>query len=509
MSTRLMVSWYFTTGVVVALAVSACGVGGMLADSQPAAPPTGPSGGQVGHTVNDDGNFVFDDTQPVIEMPRAVCGPGSNPETGIQGQVPRADRVSDRSLEGYWCNLELLGHEPAEGGTWSFAWYDDCAYFSTLPSPNRQMDQGAVVIDGSNPATPVISALLTTPAVMDPHESLKVNEKRALLGALNLGPNYDNGTGTGDFDVYDVSGDCTHPKLLATVNMASEGVNGHEGEFMRDGRTYFGTEPGNAQNQTTRGTIMAFDLEDPSKPEVLFQALVNQIHGLTFNADGTRAYVSNLQQDEGPGTGPAGNGVDIYDVSEIQQRKPNPSIRRLTQVRWAHDACAQNSIYIISGGKPYLVHFSECGYGAARILDISDELNPFIASMLQLEVHLLQNREIAASDGAAGILQYDGHYCNVDRYVEPTVVACAMSWSGIRVFDIRDVTQPKEIAYFIPPGMAAPPAGSSASFGAGGGVDSCSAQLRLVPERGELWTMCQGGGFFALKFTNGVWPFQP
>jgi hypothetical protein len=50
-------------------------------------------------------------------VPRANCGPGSRPETGLQGQVPLADRQSGRSSQGYWCNLELVGrYGAAEGG---------------------------------------------------------------------------------------------------------------------------------------------------------------------------------------------------------------------------------------------------------------------------------------------------------------------------------------------------------------------------------------------------------
>ena len=49
---------------------------------------------------------------PVFEgpVPRAECGPGSRPETGLQGQGPLADRESGRSSEGYTCNLDLVGH---------------------------------------------------------------------------------------------------------------------------------------------------------------------------------------------------------------------------------------------------------------------------------------------------------------------------------------------------------------------------------------------------------------
>ncbi|HVW34490.1 MAG TPA: hypothetical protein VHL53_18295, partial [Acidimicrobiia bacterium] len=38
-------------------------------------------------------------------VPRpGACTPGDRPETGIQGEVPVADRQSGRSREGYNCN---------------------------------------------------------------------------------------------------------------------------------------------------------------------------------------------------------------------------------------------------------------------------------------------------------------------------------------------------------------------------------------------------------------------
>ncbi|HEX3732338.1 MAG TPA: hypothetical protein VHU91_05385, partial [Mycobacteriales bacterium] len=42
-------------------------------------------------------------------VPRAQCGPGSRPETGLQGQVSVADRRSGRNRQGFSCNMELLG----------------------------------------------------------------------------------------------------------------------------------------------------------------------------------------------------------------------------------------------------------------------------------------------------------------------------------------------------------------------------------------------------------------
>ena len=83
-----------------------------------------------------------------------------------------------------------------------------------------------------------------------------------------------------------------------------------------------------------------------------------------------------------------------------------------------------------------------------------------------------------------------------------------MFQSGMRVFDIRDLLHPREIAYFNPGGTGqdAPPGSQDGSNPTTTGYPS--ARPRIIPERGELWFTDQNKGFFVTRFTNGVWPFQ-
>src|SRR4051794_21649380 len=59
----------------------------------------------------------------------AQCGPNDKPETGLQGQVPMADRVSGRSVEGYNCNLTEVGYLPSSSFA-NFDAYENCAHYS-------------------------------------------------------------------------------------------------------------------------------------------------------------------------------------------------------------------------------------------------------------------------------------------------------------------------------------------------------------------------------------------
>ena len=52
---------------------------------------------------------------------------------------------------------------------------------------------------------------------------------------------------------------------------------------------------------------------------------------------------------------------------------------------------------------------------------------------------------------------YAGHYCSVPKRRAPNLVGCSMILSGLRVFDIRDVRNPKEVGLLQPAAPARRP----------------------------------------------------
>ena len=141
-------------------------------------------------------------------------------------------------------------------------------------------------------------------------------------------------------------------------------------------------------------------------------------------------------------------------------------------------------------------------------------------SKLKLQIHMPEHAEVRAVDTeGTGSFGYDAHYCDVDRQRNPTALACGYFQSGVRVFDVRDPSKPREIAYYNPPaqvGKAAELPGSEhAQGGIGGGpasnvsltADWCSSPPRFVG-RNQLWVTCQDNGFMTLKFTNGAYPLR-
>jgi hypothetical protein len=503
-----------------------------------------------------------DESRPQLVVPKASCGPNDNPETALQGQVPAALRAS--GFKGFNCNLQLIGQSRGDGANWQTTEFRDeaghrCAYHGTaspsfnggVQTPNRT-HLGVPVIDITKPEDPTPTGYLSTTSMLDPWESLKVNERRQLLGA----DNGQNGGGGPEVDFYDISGDCRTPQLLATVAVGnSDGstgvahpVVGHEGSWAPDGMTYYGgdlryayTTPGGAAG----GQYYAVDTTDPSHPSLITSWTTGitgaNVHGLSISDDGNRGYFVSLAGNNPAAltdpAQPAINGLLIYDLSDIQSRKPNPQVRLVSKLLWKDGAGAQHTIPVRIDGKSYIIFVDEAGSGGfsnaaqqqaacaagltpfplARIIDISDETHPKIVSRLGLEVHDPANCSKVLPDLVGlSIFTYGSHYCSVDNKHHATTLACGYFNSGIRVFDIRHPRHPKEIAYFNPPGETSISPGSNHpilnNFVAGG-PDWCSAQVHLhISDRhgrqGTLWSTCQDNGLVMLKFENGVWPFE-
>ena len=493
------------------------------------------------------GDDSSDNTPPLtFAVPKAACGPNDKPETDLQGQVSAATRAA--GFKGNSCNLQLIGQYKGDGASWQHAWFQDkaghlCNYYDTAAATGNRTQVGVVVIDASNPAAPKPTTYLTSVSMLDPWESLKVNERRQLLG----GTQATNGSGGPALDLYDISGDCRNPQLLSSVAVGTvangdadalpvgQNLLGHEGNFAPDGLTWYNGDRGAIKKYT------AIDIRDTTHPKLLttwelplIPTTTLTTHGLNISEDGNRAYVSRagiLGANVDLLTAPEANGMIILDTSDVQKRLPNPKMRQVGIVTWRDGGQMQHTIDITVSGKRYVVAVEESGTGglspagwaaacaaglppfnAARIIDISDESKPVIVSKLFLETHDPKNCDKVLPDLAGlSIFTYGSHYCSVDNKRNATTLACGYFNSGIRVFDIRNPLRPKEIAYFNPPGVTVASPGSNHNLFAGGwvagGPDWCNAQIRLDAPTASLQTTCQDNGFLSLKFTNGVWPF--
>jgi len=234
---------------------------------------------------------------------------------------------------------------------------------------------------------------------------------------------------------------------------------------------------------------------------------------MAISPDGTRAYLaapccSYFSAISGFGPDSRSGALIILDISKIQHRtlaNPGEAVPEISRITWPEISIPQNVIPITIKHHPYLIEFDEfssnvlqynpdSAVGAARIIDIGDERNPRMISRIRLAVHNPKERatdqqnDPGATSGTQG---YAAHYCAVPRQNDPGIVACSMILSGLRVFDIRNPRQPREVAYFnMPPS---------------GGSHAMSAPA-FDPARGGIWYADGATGFWVVHVTNGAWP---
>lgn len=443
-------------------------------------------------------------------VPTADCGPGSLPETDRQGRVPKADYESGRAAQGYLCNTEQVGHQGTSGGFKTLRYTDSqgrtCAYYDSTLLVGRDLlsnlvsgsGQGVVVLDMTDPAHPVRTANLVTPTMLSPHESLLLHEGRGLLAA-EMGTAL---TLPGILEIYDVRTDCRYPKRLSTTLSS---LFGHESGISPDGLTWY-------SSGTTIG-FAAIDISDPRRPRTLYQRAAAQYHGMRLSDDGRTLYAAHIGT-PGP-TGISGGGLRILDVSQIQDRVPRPQVPILSSLTWHGVSIPQVAEPFTRDGHRYLFEvdefvdlFSASGItdmknspvGAARIINVDDPRHPFVVSDIRLAVHQPevhggeQLRDPGASFPAQG---YAAHYCGMPTRDNPDIAGCSMILSGLRLFDIRDVENPREVAYFNKPAIRT----NLKVFGTGAYAMS---QPAWDPENDSVWFTDTNSGFYVVRLTNGV-----
>lgn len=415
------------------------------------APPSADAG-PPDEAPDPDAPFEGEGDPWIDPAPRATCGNGDTPETGLQG--------NDADIR---CNLVVHGQVAAPHFL-SHAWYQHCAYV------NGQ--SGTTVIDVSDSANPVVTTTLTTTGMQSNWETMKVSEQSGLLaGYQSNGP---------VLDVYDVAQDCTAPVLKTSYNL---GGSGHAGQFSTDGTIYYASS-------LYTSTVYAVDVTVPTDPQVITSDFGGiGAHDLFIAKNGDRGYFAMPDVAAGFGNGM----LAIVDTSQVQARAAGARGTVIHEWSWADGSTSQYPIAISYRGRDHLMVTDELGsgtcddpakppYGYARIFDISDETNPVLVSKIKTEA-VGPCTGTPVGDGFFGV---GTHYCNVDRFDDPRLLACGFWSGGLRVFDIRNPWRPKELAYFDTVDFAVP-----------------GLVRILVPER-ELWVAGWPDIFYVLKFADGV-----
>ncbi|MHB1870246.1 MAG: LVIVD repeat-containing protein [Steroidobacteraceae bacterium] len=479
-------------------------------------------------------------------LARPNCHPGDRTETGLDGQLTAAERASGAATRPYNCNLAIVGEYAGQGAGHQLMWYGHCAYVTTEGYEAGQKGvpplehPGIQVLDVTHQRDPRYRTHLDDPASLYDWEDGSVNPRRALLGSA------ESWMGAGPqpaVSFYDLS-DCAHPQLLSSVQIPDPELQAHAGNFAYDGKTYWIAS-------FNKRRLYAIDLTDPRHPREIIDwdfphgeaggAQAHQIcHRISLNqfaVDGhppdTLLFCGVVGHLVHAGDFSSGNGLVIYDVSQVQQRRPHPAIRVLGSLYWTDGDIAIEPDLAFIAGRPYLAIGDECGSGGCddpqgaiaacraglppngleRLIDISDLAKPKLVARLMLGVDdprncALTEHDITATMGGYG---YSVHDCTFDNPLDAKLLACSSHQAGVRVFDIHDPYRPREIAYFKGPAPADPSQIDPGSLlnvfqGVGPPINFAwsKAHSRFLWRGGRLylWVTSSHGGFYTLRFED-------
>jgi len=482
---------------------------------------------------------------------KAKCGAGDRVEAGIQGQITLAERFAPGKAAAFNCNLTLIGQATDYGSTMGFTITDKCAYFAKWYEPQLPATPktgGVVVVDVADSAHPKVVKTLKTPAMYDANESPAVHLGRGLLIAQRSDQSLEAGK---TVDIYDVS-NCTNPVLKFSGIIP--GFVLHYADITRDGRTLWAS-PGPDEGDT----ISALDISDPTQPKLLAQwkspdsKALSRFHGVSISDDGNTLYSTigrhfwkekNVYPSEGMG---------VFDVSEVNARKPGSKITMLggplfwTDVghnqyvfpmtingrnyAWQNDIDGAIPVYDVrSTGRQFTGALASRGYdgpqisaeeacrsgrpawGYVSIIDVEDPRTPKRVSSVRLALTEPKHCLAVAFDPTYSWQGYAAANCDVDNYQDAKMIACGYGEAGVRVFDIRNVNQPREIAYYKPPATGSVPREgsqyridyepSSAAQRRRNHTGDAVAYVFFAKGGKEIWFNSYDNGFQVVRFSD-------
>jgi hypothetical protein len=188
-------------------------------------------------------------------------------------------------------------------------------------------------------------------------------------------------------------------------------------------------------------------------------------------------------------------GVRVLDLSEVAARVPDPDVPIVSEITGGRQ---HTEVYARIGGREYLLGGEEaaCPGGNGRIVDITDERHPVQVADLTLEVNTMPNCGATADNVNGDLLYQMSHYFSVDDPADASLAFYTWYGSGLRVFDIRDPANPKEVAYYNPP----------VGEGAQRTSDWSSSYPRYDRRTGLIWFGSRVNGFNVVELAPHLRP---
>ena len=202
----------------------------------------------------------------------------------------------------------------------------------------------------------------------------------------------------------------------------------------------------------------------------------------------------------------------IMDITDWLAGKGNPVVLSQESGRGHSVRVATIGATVVNGqavgGTRYVLHSEESVFGTAYscvpqeagpfagpaqpwLTDVGDPYHPKTVVQFGLEINDPKNcpEQLQAKENESV------HYHDVDDPTDTTFVTASMWNAGIRLFDVRNPTQPTEVAYFNP---------ADVDRTSNVDLDHAWGHIRYLPDKGQLWFGTADGGFWVVGIERQV-----
>ena len=361
--------------------------------------------------------------------------------------------------------------------------------------------RGWSVLDVTDPAAPEFCNYTPGPENTWTIQ-IQVADGKMITGLERIAPGWGGAEGapfTEGFFIFDVS-DPTRPRHVGHFRTGSTGTHRN---FYDGGNLVHaaGGAPG------LNGKIYRIvDIADPAEPREIGRfSLPEQAEGirndgLKFSChgpahiEGNRAYLSYGD----------GGGI-ILDVSDFSRPKMLSQItfRGITATQGIHTYLPLPRRKIALINDEAIRENGDENLNLAGIVDISEEKRPRMLSLFPLPEPPPESELKNFYEKAGRFGPHNHHHPNHQACLEDRDDVAYLTYfnAGLRVYDICDARQPKEIAYFVPPDP-------QKRIGTKPSKLVAQTEDALVDRRGFIYISDKNLGIYVLRLKN-VWPYQP
>jgi hypothetical protein len=362
-------------------------------------------------------------------------------------------------------SLVLIGHDPLHGRGMNAALAIAGRYAyvgSRTDGASQHRHPGIQVVDIGNPVKPRVVHEIGPPGAGNRGETareLRVWPRQGLLIVLSFdcdpaGHDCDNFAAAPALRFFDIRGGHTSaPTLIRTFYPS---LAPHEFFLWQDPQNadrallYLST-PGSSREDLLVVDISRVRSQAPVEMATWRAPMVrdgpnDELHSVSVSPDGRRAYLAFLTA-----------GFLVADVASLAENAPHPAIAAVTppegRLRWQpvgpHSA-------VKLPGRPIVLTTDEvyggigadagCPWGWARLIDVSDDTAPKLASEYRVQPY----NDQAACPAIPEERKLHGSLSSHNPTVSGHIALVSWHAAGLQVFDTTDPSKPASLAAFVP-----------------------------------------------------------